>query len=491
MSKRFKKIMKNFLLLIGLFTSSISFSQHVTISGTVENAQGDTLTLSFDPLLLGIKPQVQQHVFTAEKTFKFSLDVDKNALVELRYLKKQIIIFIGKNDNIELNFDGKDVSKTIFFTGNRASENNFLAQFYQKFKTDFNSQIMFSKIIENSIDVLEMGLFESKRAQSEFYKSSPEQPKFSEEFKKYLEHQIRWNYWYYILAYPVLRGNANTAQTQVISLPPPILEGLDENKIQDETALISSAYRNFVIYYITYFNSKEQKFLKYTDLNKAMEDKHRFARERLPIKAYQFYLAYLLENQCLFCLPSTIRNTFGSLNITPNAEKYAALIKEKCGERMAKKDEEVAKRKADNTNWFKAVTPKGDTLSLADLKGKVVYLDFWASWCGPCRKEFPNSRILHEKFSEKQKKQVVFLYISIDEMEKNWRKAMIDMNLENGTNIHSVGGWNSNAAKFFKLQSIPKYMLMNKKGEIVDSDAKRPGDPEIFNDILKLVEEKL
>ena len=483
-------LMKKFLVILIVSLSNIAFSQNVTIYGTVENSQGDSLTLYYDPLLLGIKPQIQTHLFSTDKTFKFSIDVEKNAIVELKYQKQQIILFVGKDDKIEVNFDGKEVHKNIVFKGNREVENDFLEKFYQKFKTDFSSQVMFAKIPDKPIDVLEMGLFDSKKAQSEYYKSFPEQTKFSEEFKKYIENQIRWNYWYYILAYPVVRGNANTAQPQVISLPAPILEGLDDKKIQDETAMISSAYRNFLIYYVTYFNSKEHSFAKYSDMNKAMEDKHHFAREHLSAKAYQFYLAYILENQCLVCMPSTIRNTFAALNITQNSEKYASIVKEKCGELMAKKDEEVAKKKDDGKKWFKAITPKGDTLSLADLKGKVVYLDFWASWCGPCRKEFPNSRILHDKLSEKQKKQVIFLYISIDEIEENWRKAMIDMKLDNGTNIHSVGGWDSNAAKFFKLQSIPRYMLMNKKGEIVNSDAKRPSDSEILSDILKLVEEK-
>jgi len=480
--------MKKIIILLLTIVTAQSFSQNVTISGNAENAVGDTLKLTYDPLLLGLKPQIQQQIISADKSFKFGLDIENNSLVELRFQKQQIILFISKGDKVELNFDGKDLHKSLVIKGNREKENLFLEQFYQKFAANFSSQLMFPKILETPIDVLEMSLFDAKKAQSDFYKTYPEQVKFSDEFKKYVEHQIRWNYWYYILAYPVVRGNANTGQTQVISLPSTLLEDLDNKKIQDESAMISSAYRNFLIYYVTYYNSKEHAFVKYADMSKAMEDKHKFAREHLPNNAYQFYLAYLLENQCLVCLPSTVKNTFAALSITPNSEKYTTLVKEKCGEIMAKKDEEVVKKKDDGKKWFKAVTPKGDTLSLADLKGKVVYLDFWASWCGPCRGEFPFSKQLHDKLTDKQKKQVVFLYISIDEVADNWKKAMEVLKLDNGTNIHSIGGWESPAAKFFKLQSIPRYMLMNKKGEIVDSNAKRPSDSAIMNDILKLLE---
>ena len=68
--------MKKILILLFSIISSITFAQNVTILGTVENTSADTLTLTYDPLLLGIKPQTKQHFFSNEKTFKFDLDID-------------------------------------------------------------------------------------------------------------------------------------------------------------------------------------------------------------------------------------------------------------------------------------------------------------------------------------------------------------------------------------------------------------------------------
>ena len=128
-------------------------------------------------------------------------------------------------------------------------------------------------------------------------------------------------------------------------------------------------------------------------------------------------------------------------------------------------------------------------VSLSDFKGKVVYIDFWASWCGPCRKMMPYSKQIHEQLTDKQKKDIVFLYISIDADTNAWLKAVKDLELI-GTQYFSPGNWKSKVCSYFQISSIPRYMIMNKKGEIVEINAKRPADQGILQDLIKLTEEQ-
>ena len=136
---------------------------------------------------------------------------------------------------------------------------------------------------------------------------------------------------------------------------------------------------------------------------------------------------------------------------------------------------------------FKLLGFNGKEISLNDFKGKVIYIDFWASWCGPCRQQFPYSKLLHDQLSENQKKEVVFLYISIDNTEEIWKKAVNDLQLE-GEHALSPGGWNSFVAKYYHITSIPRYLLIDKKGNVVNQNAKRPSDEATLQDILNLIE---
>ena len=100
----------------------------------------------------------------------------------------------------------------------------------------------------------------------------------------------------------------------------------------------------------------------------------------------------------------------------------------------------------------------------------------------------PASKRLHDQLTEKQRKSIVFLYISIDGVKENWTKAMQDIGMQ-GVNVISPGNWSSPACIYYQINSIPRYMIMDKKGDIVDLNAPRPDDPDLLNRLLRLSEE--
>lgn len=376
-----------------------------------------------------------------------------------------------------------------------AAEQSFLKEFNEKFKADFDATAQYAKAQTVGVDGWEMNLFTARKSQLAFYKVHPQTSQFSDPFKKYVENCIRWNYWHLLMAWPIVRTNVQATQQTVPSLPAVMFESFDESKVNDETAMVAEPYRNFLFYYVTYFNSKARNFAKYTqnDLDKILPEKAGFARQHLSGLPYQYALTRLLLDNCEKAAPSSVRSVFATLTATPNSTVYAELVKSRCGTVMTRKDEPkpeiAAKKKAVDPNVFSFVNQNGESVTLDDFKGKVVYLDIWASWCGPCIGEVPHSKKLYERLTKKQLDKVAFLYISIDDSETNWKNALKAHQLP-GDQGWSKGGWRSRIVQYFGVQSIPRYILIDKKGQMADLNAKRPSTADaVWQDIMKLLED--
>lgn len=156
------------------------------------------------------------------------------------------------------------------------------------------------------------------------------------------------------------------------------------------------------------------------------------------------------------------------------AETYGKYLNEQQKERMEAIGSKLyTVKKGGRAADFTYPDAEGKLVSLSDFKGKVVVVDVWATWCGPCRQELPFLKKLEE---EMKGKEVVFIGVSLDE-EKNlekWKKFIVDEQLP-GIQLFA-GGW-SKIARDYKITGIPRFMVFARDGSVAEANAPRPSSP--------------
>lgn len=111
----------------------------------------------------------------------------------------------------------------------------------------------------------------------------------------------------------------------------------------------------------------------------------------------------------------------------------------------------------------------GNIYTLDDFKGKYLYIDVWATWCGPCIREIPHLKELKKKYANRN---IEIIAISVDENKTDWENYVNNQNLE-GVQLYA-GGWNNNFVQHFMITGIPRFILLDKEGMIIDANAPRP-----------------
>lgn len=159
----------------------------------------------------------------------------------------------------------------------------------------------------------------------------------------------------------------------------------------------------------------------------------------------------------------TLRPLFDQLSVTSRESEIGKKIEEYLNKiaiaEKALEATDVGKKAPD----FSAPTPDGNTFSLKEGMGKVTIIDFWASWCGPCRKENPNVVAMYNELHDKG---LNIIGVSLDKDAARWKKAIADDNLT-WYHISNLKFWEDPIAKQYAVSSIPATVVLDENGTIV------------------------
>lgn len=183
-------------------------------------------------------------------------------------------------------------------------------------------------------------------------------------------------------------------------------------------------------------------------------------------------------------IDSSITNSFKN-QLKPMLRSYERYLKQSIGLRTA------LPKGAPSPSFVGYENYKGGKTSLSDLKGKYTYIDVWATWCGPCKVEIPSLKKLEKQYHGKN---IQFVSLSVDDgrgyrgktkeesanlAKEGWKKMIAEKEL-GGIQLIAPKGWQSQFIQEYKISGIPRFILVDPEGNIVNPDAPRPSSPQII-----------
>ncbi|SFB27723.1 Thiol-disulfide isomerase or thioredoxin [Flavobacterium swingsii] len=450
--------MIKFLITLILFTSSFSFaSENNSISGKINNHTQDKL------IIRGEKYNIEIDL-NKNGEFKKNFDLKYTGVYNLCFNDKQFKIYLTNGSKIILKADEKNFDNSLIFGGDNAIENNYLKKKEDVFNKVIAPEEKLYSLNEN--DFLEkVTLWKSEI--DKLYNSTKFQNSY---FKEHEIKNIDYTESYFFNIFSLFHRTDDGKSTLSENFPKNKMEfNFDFNNVEDYLfseiylTMIDSEYYNHIQRLIKNNPNSEFK-IKFGEVKKL---KNEYLKDKIiksligKIKPQNPDLDYLYNE-----LLKLINDDNLSKEIT---EKYNAVKK-------------LVKGSPSPT--FNYENYNGGSTSLESLKGKYVYIDVWATWCGPCVAQIPSLEKLQKDFEDKN---IAFVSISVDKKTDiiKWKK-MIEEKKLGGIQLITDDERNSDFFKKYVVSTIPRFILLDKEGKIINADAPRPSDPKLIENLKEL-----
>ena len=471
----YKTNFKNYLfvlLTLSMFFSCNKSKTEVIVQGNIINPMGETVQLVGPGEMEDGKLSLnfQQEINVDENgNFIDTLNLKSSAYFFFIHGRERTQLFLEPGNKLSINLDSRKFDESITFSGDGSENNTYLKKrfLYQE---------------NNGVNVIELSKLESKEYLNQIDSLKQwelnflkENQNISDNFLNIEKKNTEYKFLQAIGRYPLYHEFYAKKQAVFDESFMSPLNSIDYTN-QDDYILFPD-FKNLVMsYYQNIFNKSDN--LK-EDLRKLNLSKSTIIKRDLVNQGVYLLSAGNDKNKNLYEILIDLAKEFeptgiDSLTISKLTDKFNVL------RNLEKGMKSPVFNNYENFN--------GERTSLSDLKGKYVYIDVWATWCGPCIREIPSLKLIEKKYEGKN---IHFVSISIDEKNRPkynydaWRKMIVEKELT-GIQLFADNAFNSKFTKAYGIDSIPRFLLIDPEGNIVSGNAPRPSDPklvELFNSL--------
>lgn len=437
---------------------SQDLSSYVRLSGEITNPNSDKITIRGNGYIKVID-------VNTNGTFDDTL-VIKEGNFTFYDTKESTAMYLAPGYRLDISLDGKEFDETLKYSGIGEKPNNFNASYFL-----FNEK--------NAID-------------SETYKKMENQEYFDYELKtnaslmKLLNESEIENEQF-------IESQADKFRFQMLNN---LITKLGEDYFAGKTKGIITQYLDSEIDKIDFKDSV--MFASNNDYRYFLSSYFVAGLTSGDLKTLELYNEELLEMQKK-SIVTTLKRGISFYNMEKLDLYYQTYVK------LASNDKGInrIKEKYDRIKTLKKGSPSpsfnypdssGKNISLESLKGKLVYVDVWATWCGPCKAQIPFLKQLEEKYREED---IAFVSLSIDQLKNisKWKDMIVDKELE-GIQIIADKAWRSKFVTDYVIEGIPRFILIDKDGNLMDPMAPRPavykeGEMQLNEEIQKIFEDNI
>ncbi|MEK9620209.1 MAG: TlpA disulfide reductase family protein [Flavobacteriales bacterium] len=437
---------------------SQDLSSYVRLSGEITNPNSDKITIRGNGYIKVID-------VNTNGTFDDTL-VIKEGNFTFYDTKESTAMYLAPGYRLDISLDGKEFDETLKYSGIGEKPNNFNASYFL-----FNEK--------NAID-------------SETYKKMENQEYFDYQLKTHASLMKLLNE-SEIENEKFLESQADKFRFQMLNN---LINKLGEDYFAGKTKAIITQYLDTETNKIDFKDSV--MFASNNDYRYFLSSYFVAGLTSGDLKTLELYNEELLEMQKK-SIVTTLKRGISFYNMDKLDLYYQTYVK------LAANDKGInrIKEKYDRIKTLKKGSPSptfnypdtsGKNISLESLKGKLVYVDVWATWCGPCKAQIPFLKQLEEKYREED---IAFVSLSIDQLKNisKWKDMIVDKELE-GIQIIADKAWRSKFVTDYVIEGIPRFILIDKDGNLMDPMAPRPavykeGELQLNEEIQKIFEDNI